>query len=121
MVSPIVRVRGAGTINLPSDWLDYRAEAELMQSCIGIGKRDLAGQLIPVTITGPITQPKVRPQIPSGLINALRKRRAPAPAQQQAAPAQQQAPPAQQQQAPPKSSKEQGEDLLKGLLKGLLK
>jgi AsmA protein len=29
MVSPIVRVRGAGTINLPSDWLDYRAEAEL--------------------------------------------------------------------------------------------
>ena len=82
MSSPIVRVRGAGTVDLPRDQLDYRAEAELVQSCAGIGKRDLAGQLIPVTISGPITDPKVQPQIPAGLISALRKRR-PAP---QAAP-----------------------------------
>ena len=53
MSSPIVRVRGAGTVDLPRDQLDYRAEAELVQSCAGIGKRDLAGQLIPVTIYRP--------------------------------------------------------------------
>ena len=120
MASPIVRVRGAGTIDLPKDQLNYRAEAELVQSCAGIGKRNLAGQIIPVTISGPITDPKVQPQIPSGLINALRRRRTPTPTQAAPAPPTQQAPP-EQQQAPPQSSKEQGKDLLKGLLKGLLK
>jgi AsmA protein len=146
MSSPIVRVRGAGTIDLPRDRLNYRAEAELVQSCAGIGKRDLAGQIIPVTITGAITNPKVQPQIPTGLINALRKRR---PAQQAApqptaktapaaqapltieqllnpstAPAQAPAPVEQAQPqapAPPPSAKEQRKELLKGLLKGLLK
>ena len=123
MASPIVRVRGAGTIDLPKDQVNYRAEAELVQSCAGIGKRDLAGQIIPVTITGPISDPKVQPQIPSGLINALRKRGAPAAAQAApAAPAQQAAPvPQPQPQQAPKSSKEQRQDALKGLLKGLLK
>lgn len=146
MSSPIVRVRGAGTVDLPRDQLDYRAEAELVQSCAGIGKRDLAGQMIPVTITGPITDPKVQPQIPTGLINALRKRRpaeqappqpaaetapaaqAPLTVEQLLNPSTQPAPapdPTEQAQpqapAPPPSAKEQRKELLKGLLKGLLK
>lgn len=128
MSSPIVRVRGAGSIDLSRDQLDYRADAELVQSCAGIGKRDLAGQIIPVLITGPITDPKVQPQIPSGLINALRQRRAPAPAPAPSlsaptatAPAPVPQQPAAPVEQPPQSPKEARKELLKGLLKGLLK
>ena len=119
-----MRARGAGIIDLPRDRLDYRAEAELVQSCAGIGKRDLAGQMIPVVITGPITDPKVQPQIPAGLINALRKRRpppaaAPPTATAPSAPVPQQ--PATVPQQAPRSVEDEGKELLKGLLKGLLK
>jgi AsmA protein len=132
MTSPVVRVRGAGTVDLPGDRIKYRAEAELVQSCAGIGKRDLAGQIIPVNISGPIADPKVSPEIPSGLISALRKRRSSQPAA--SAPAQgrnnsrsnpdQRASPPPDQPAPKKRGhliKESRDDLLKGLLKGILK
>jgi len=89
LLSPVVRVRGAGTVDLPQDRIDYRAEAELVQSCAGIGRRDLSGHLIPVSIVGPIADPAIKPEIPVSLIQALRKRRAsePAPAPAASAPA----------------------------------
>jgi hypothetical protein len=75
-------------IDLPAQRIDYRAEAELVQSCAGIGQRDLAGQIIPVNISGPIDNPSIRPEIPTGLIQALRKRQPEqAPASPQPAPA----------------------------------
>jgi AsmA protein len=143
MSSPVVRARGAGTIDLPANRIDYRAEAELVQSCAGIGQRDLAGQVIPVNISGPIDNPSIRPEIPSGLIQALRKRQpaeqaptSPQPAppvevvpgqvlpgqrvqpgQQQAQPAPEQPPPQQQAPPPPQKPKE----ALRGILEGILK
>ncbi len=126
MVSPAVRVRGAGAVNLPAAQLDYRAEAELVQSCAGIGKRDLAGQIIPVNITGPIASPKVQPEIPVGLIKALRERRTPPPAAPGAAPppTAQQPPPQQappQQPAAPAPAPSDPKDLLRGILQGIIK
>ena len=75
LTSPIVKVRGAGTVDLPGDRIDYRADAELVQACAGIGKRELAGHVIPVRVTGSLSDPKVRPSIPAGLIQALMRKR----------------------------------------------
>jgi len=150
MSSPVVRARGAGVIDLPAQRIDYRAEAELVQSCAGIGQRDLAGQIIPVNISGAIDNPSIKPEIPSGLIQALRRRQpAEAPATTQPAPTtsepapveilpglvipgqvlpgqrQQQAQPAPQ-QPPPQQQQEppppqKPKDALRGILEGILK
>jgi AsmA protein len=133
MVSPVVRVRGAGAVSLPAEQIDYRAEAELVQSCAGIGQRDLAGHVIPVTVTGPIADPKVTPTIPAGLIRALRKRRTPQPAPAQPAatapaPAPTQQPPPQQEATQPQQPQKSGhvikdtrDKLLQDIFKGILK
>ena len=143
MVSPVVRVRGAGTVDLPQDRIEYRAEAELVQSCAGIGKRDLSGHVIPVTIVGPIADPSVKPEIPVGLIQALRRRRAsepapaaatapvptaPAPGAGWGAPAPSQPPAEQQAQPEPQQPTKRGhvikdarDEAIKGILKGLFK
>ncbi len=126
MVSPVVRARGAGTVSLPADQLDYRVEAELVESCAGIGKRDLSGHIIPVTIQGPIAKPSVSPQIPASLIQALRQRRSEqAPAAAPAATAPDAAAPAPPQPAQPQKPanavKDARDELLKGILQGILK
>jgi AsmA protein len=119
MVSPVVRVRGAGAVNLPLEQVDYRAEAELVQSCAGIGRRDLAGHVIPVNIRGPIAKPEVQPEIPAGLIRALRERRT------TAQPAPTSPPPAAPQEPPPTKPdhviKDTRDDLLRGILQGIIK
>ena len=144
MSSPIVRARGAGVVDLPANRIDYRAEAELVQSCAGIGQRDLAGQIFPVNINGPIDNPSIKPEIPPGLIQALRRRQ---PAEAPAAPAttqpqpveilpgivlpgqvlpgqrqpQQQAQPApEQQQQQEQQQPQKPKDALRGILEGIL-
>ena len=125
MISPVVRVRGAGVVSLPAEQLDYRAEAELVESCAGIGKRDLSGQIIPVKVSGPIANPKVQPEIPTGLIQALRRRQAaPAPAPEQSAGQQAAPPPPAEPQQPTKRGhviKDARDELLRGIFQGILK
>ena len=145
--SPLLRVEGAGTLDLPNQQLNYKATAALVKSCEGQGGKsfgELANYPIPVTINGPLDKLDVKPNFTAGIIQILGKRAAgeekpPAAQQPQQQlkdriiplidkPAQQ--PPTQtqpaptgqpaQQAPPPKSPKEQRKDATKDLIqKGL--
>ena len=60
MVSPLIRLRGAGSANLITDALDYKLTAKLVGSLKGQGteKDSLTGLEIPITITGTMQNPK---------------------------------------------------------------
>jgi AsmA protein len=60
--APLVRVGGAGAIDIGSSRLDYLAKAAVVASAKGQGGADLehlAGLTIPVKLTGPFDAPKV--------------------------------------------------------------
>ncbi len=120
MTSPVVKLTGAGKVNIPANSINYLAKAELVQNCAGIGKRDLTGQQIPVQISGPLDDPKVSPQLTAGLVNALRGKQTQRSSAQQPATIQQQAAPEQ----PVKRGtqiKNTRDKVIKGLLEGLFK
>jgi hypothetical protein len=77
--SPLLRVEGAGTLDLPNRQINYRATAALVKSCEGQGGKgfgELANYPIPVTITGPLDKPDVKPNLTAGIIQMLGKRAA---------------------------------------------
>lgn len=115
--SPLLRVEGSGTLDLPNQQINYKATAALVRSCQGQGGKSfsqLANYPIPVSITGSLNHPDVKPNLTAGLLQVLGKRAAGEeprqPATQQSA-----------QQAPSQiSPREQGEQAVKDLLqKGL--
>lgn len=54
MLSPLFRVTGAGTVDMPKRTVDYRVEPKAVASKTGQGgKDDIAGVAVPVLITGP--------------------------------------------------------------------
>lgn len=56
--SPLLRISGAGQVNLPADSVDYVLTTELVKSLEGQGgAQDLSGVPIPVRIKGPLTDP----------------------------------------------------------------
>ena len=60
--SPVLRVGGAGSIDLPREVIDYRLDVKLTGSLEGQGGRDmdeLEGYLIPVTLSGSLAHPDV--------------------------------------------------------------
>ena len=60
--APLVRVGGAGAIDIGNSRLDYLAKAAVVASATGQGGADLehlAGLTIPVKLTGPFDAPKV--------------------------------------------------------------
>ena len=123
MASPVVNVTGDGTVDLVNEHIDYNANAELVRDCAGIGKRELAGHIIPVKVHGPLQNPKVEPSIPSGLIQALTRRRehAPAPGATSPTTAAQPDAPAQLPKKPAQVLKDARDELLKGILGNILK
>ncbi len=77
--SPLLRVEGAGTLDLPNQQINYKATAALVKSCEGQGGKgfsELANYPIPVTITGPLDNPDVKPNLTAGIIQMLGKRAA---------------------------------------------
>ena len=59
--SPLLRLSGKGTASLPTQGLDYRAQATVVATSKGQGGKeldDLAGVPIPVHITGTFAEPK---------------------------------------------------------------
>jgi AsmA protein len=61
MLAPLVRVNGAGDVNLPPQTLDYGVEAKLVSSLEGQGgEKGLAGIAIPIRATGPWTDPAIQ-------------------------------------------------------------
>jgi AsmA protein len=61
--SPLLRIGGAGVVNIGEDTVDYTVKASVVASIEGQGGRertDLRGLTIPVRVTGPIDSPSYR-------------------------------------------------------------
>ncbi len=64
MIGPLVRLQGSGIVDLPGQWLDYKARPKLVASLKGQGGReDRKGLVIPVKIKGPWDNPKIIPDL----------------------------------------------------------
>ncbi len=122
--SPLLRVEGGGTLNLPKDHLDYRVTAALVKSCEGQGGksfRELANYPIPVNIRGPLAKPEVEPDFTAGIMQILGRRQTEEKQPSPAAPAQQQPQKVQPQEDQGKETEDAVRDVLQKGLKDLLK
>lgn len=70
LLSPLIRVAGAGTVNLPQQSLKYRVEPKLAATLEGQGGSEAKGIEVPVIIEGPWAKPRFRPDLASMLQNA---------------------------------------------------
>lgn len=62
MKGPLVRMAGEGTINLPTEQIDYGLKPKLVSSLDGQGgAADLSGINIPLRLKGPLSNPKIVP------------------------------------------------------------
>jgi len=70
MIGPLVRLTGAGTVNLPAQSLNFRLQPKLVGSLEGQGgDTDLAGLDIPGIVKGPWSSPSIRPDLKGLLQN----------------------------------------------------
>ena len=68
--SPLLRIDGKGEVDLPRDSIDYLVTTELVSSLEGQGGKgrdELSGVPIPVRVTGPLADPKYRPDLEAAL------------------------------------------------------
>lgn len=64
MLSPLLRITGAGTVDLPDRTVDYRVEPKAVASLTGQGgKEDLSGIMVPVIIEGPWDDISYKPDL----------------------------------------------------------
>ena len=65
-MSPLLRVSGKGSVNLPKDTVDYRLAVELVSSLQGQGGQaadQLSGIPVPVRIVGQLQKPQFKPEL----------------------------------------------------------
>jgi len=71
-------VKGAGTVDLVKDALNYKLDATVLkmpaEGAETAGMQDMVGARIPVTITGPLSDPKVRPDVEGYLKDKARQK-----------------------------------------------
>ncbi len=61
---PLVRMNGAGRIDLPREWINYSIEPRLVANLEGQGgDQNVEGLVIPVKIEGPLANPGIKPDI----------------------------------------------------------
>jgi len=66
---PLVRMTGAGSVDLPARTLKFRVDPQVVASLEGQGgKSDLAGLGVPIMIAGPWAKPSIYPDI-AGILN----------------------------------------------------
>jgi len=66
---PLVRMTGAGNVDLPGRTLKFRVDPQVVASLEGQGgKTDLAGLGVPIMIAGPWAKPSIYPDI-AGILN----------------------------------------------------
>ncbi|MPY72020.1 MAG: AsmA family protein, partial [Alphaproteobacteria bacterium] len=64
LLSPLLRVTGKGTVDLPKKTLDYRIQPKLATTAQGQGgKTDVAGISVPVIVSGPWDNLSYRPDL----------------------------------------------------------
>ncbi|MFZ3035562.1 MAG: AsmA family protein [Parvibaculum sp.] len=69
LLSPLIRVAGSGTVNLPARTLDYRVEPKLAATLQGQGGSEAKGIEVPVIVSGPWASPSFRPDLASMIQN----------------------------------------------------
>ena len=74
-----LKVSGRGTVDLAAGTLDYRLEAEVPRAIDQFDKEvgdaaDLAGYTIPVRVSGPLSDPKVRPDLEGLAKSAIKQK-----------------------------------------------
>jgi len=70
LLSPLLRVGGAGAVNMPDRTIDYTLRPRLVASLEGQGgQQDMSGLEVPLHITGPWDAPQVSPDI-AGALNS---------------------------------------------------
>ena len=70
MTSPLLRVTGAGSVQMPPRTVDYTVKPKLVASLEGQkGKTDLSGLEVPVRISGSWDKPKIEPDLSGVLAN----------------------------------------------------
>lgn len=120
--SPMLRISGAGSLDLTRQYLDYDATASLVKSCEGQGGKgtdELKNVPIPVTIKGPFTDLKVKPNLSAGILEILTRRQEKEEEKETQATTQDQQPAVEQ----PREEEEPAtvEDAVTGILQELLK
>ncbi len=69
---PLVRMTGAGTVDLPTRQLNFRVEPQLVATLEGQGgNKDVQGLGMPVIVVGPWARPKIYPDIKGILENPV--------------------------------------------------
>ncbi|MGV8995432.1 MAG: AsmA family protein [Parvibaculaceae bacterium] len=63
LLSPLIRVAGSGTVDIPHQTLNYRVEPKLAATLKGQGGSEAKGIEVPVIVTGPWSQPTFRPDL----------------------------------------------------------
>lgn len=69
LVGPLLRVTGAGTVNLPPKTLDYTMKPKIVASLEGQGRKSQSGIEVPLHITGSWDRPKITPDLNGLLAN----------------------------------------------------
>ncbi|WP_293329276.1 AsmA family protein [Parvibaculum sp.] len=70
LMSPLIRVTGSGTVDMPAKTLNYRVEPKLVGTLEGQGgTTDAKGIQVPILIRGPWSKPSFTPDLASMLSN----------------------------------------------------
>ena len=69
LLSPLIRVAGAGTVDMPNQTLNYRVEPKLAATLQGQGGGEAQGIEVPVIVSGPWASPSFRPDLASMIQN----------------------------------------------------
>ncbi len=75
--SPLLRVNGEGTVNLPAESIDYLVKTVIVGSLEGQGGKGLAelkGIPIPVRVTGTFSDPKYAPDLQAALAEGAKQK-----------------------------------------------
>ena len=73
IAAPVLKVTGQGTVDLAQQSLNYRLSTSVLKATDdSAAGKDLLGTSIPVTVTGPLSAPSVRPDI-EGLVKERAK------------------------------------------------
>tara|TARA_R110000868_G_scaffold129378_11_gene338140 strand:- start:191 stop:2221 length:2031 start_codon:yes stop_codon:yes gene_type:complete len=70
LLSPLIRVAGSGTVDLPNQTVNYRVEPKLAATLEGQGGGAAQGIEVPVIVEGPWANPRFRPDLASMLQNS---------------------------------------------------
>ena len=70
LLSPLIRVAGAGTVDLPARMLNYRIAPKLAATLEGQGGSAAKGIEVPIIISGPWANPGFRPDLASMIQNS---------------------------------------------------